>query len=92
MKKLLFNSSVKETRHKKETSIDFKMLVEMQAKMIVSEYKATCFDVKQLQKILNVGESNVYQLLRSGKLPSLTVGRRKVVPVVELAQFLVMGD
>ena len=68
-----------------------KMLVEIQTNILVQEYGATCFDVKQLQKILQVGESNVYRLLRSGKLPCQTIGRRKVVSVAALAQLLVEG-
>lgn len=67
-------------------------LVEAQARLMAEEYGATCFDVKQLQKILGVGESNVYQLLKNGALACRTIGRRKVVPVIALARFLVMGD
>lgn len=71
---------------------DVEKLVEIQAKMIVAEHHATCFDVKQLQEILGVGESNIYSLLRSGKLSNQTIGKRKVVPVVALAEFLVKGS
>ena len=74
-----------------KNSEQIKMLVEIQTNIFVHKYGATCFDVKQLQKILRVGESNVYQLLRSGKLPCQTIGRRKVVSVAALAQFLVVG-
>lgn len=71
--------------------LDLEKLVEIQALALSSTYHTTCFDVKQLQEILGVGETNVYRLLKSGQLPSQTVGRRKVVPVSALAQFLVMG-
>lgn len=67
-------------------------LIEIQAVALATTYHATCFDVKQLQDILGVGETNVYRLLRSGALPSRTIGRRKVVTVATLAQFLVMSE
>lgn len=66
-------------------------LIETQANILVQQYRTACFDVKQLQRILQVGETNVYQLLRSGRLPCRTVGRRKIVAAVVLAQFLVTG-
>lgn len=71
---------------------DLEKLIEIQALALATTYHATCFDVKQLQDILGICETNVYRLLRSGELPSRTIGRRKVVPVVALAQFLVMGE
>lgn len=71
---------------------EMEKLVEAQARLMAEEYGATCFDVKQLQKILGVGESNVYQLLKSGTLACRTIGRRKIVPAVALARFLVIGD
>ncbi len=71
---------------------DLEKLVAIQAEIMANQYGATCFDVKQLQRILGVGETNVYQLLKSGKLPCQTIGRRKVVPVVALAQYLVKGE
>ena len=66
-------------------------LIETQANILVQQYGTACFDAKQLQSILQVGETNVYQLLRSGKIACRTVGRRKIVAAVVLAQFLVMG-
>lgn len=76
---------------KKETD-NFGKLVEIQAQAMVSVYHSTCFNVKQLQDILGVGETKVYKLIRSGELPSRTIGRRKVVPVSALAEFLVTNE
>ena len=94
MKRQLFQESTVENQAenaKNDTSLE--KLVEIQAMALASTYKTTCFDVKQLQEILGVGETNVYKLVRSGKLPSRTIGRRrKVVPVSALAQFLGMGE
>jgi len=72
--------------------ISTEKLVEIQAMILASTYKTACFDIKQLQKVLKVGESNAYRLVRSGKLPSQTIGRRIVVPVSALAEFLVLGE
>ena len=61
-------------------------------KLVVDTYQTTCFDIKQLQKVLGIGETNAYRLVRSGKLPSQTIGKRMIVPVSALAQFLVIGE
>lgn len=74
-----------------EKQLDLEKLMEIQALALANTYHSTCFDVKQLQEVLGVGETNVYRLLRSGQLSSQTVGRRKVVSVSALAQFLVIG-
>lgn len=75
----------------RENTDSIDKLIETQANILVQQYGTACFDVKQLQSILQVGETNVYQLLRSGKLACRTVGRRKIVAAVVLAQFLVTG-
>lgn len=89
----LFSNDVQEAESiqndvQKTESIQIEKLVAIQAEVMATQYNTTCFDVKQLQKILRVGESNVYRLLRSGKLAYQTIGKRKVVPVAVLAQYL----
>lgn len=93
MKRKLFqeNTGCKNGENSEKCN-DLKELIEIQAVALATVYHATCFDVKQLQEILKVGETNVYKLLRSGQLSSRTIGRRKVVPVCALAQFLVMSE
>ena len=71
--------------------IDLVKLIHSQAELLVKEYSAVCFDVKQLQEILNVGETNAYALLKNNELPYIVIGRRKVVPVMALATYLVCG-
>ena len=66
-------------------------LIEIQAKALVEEYHTTCFSVKQIQKVLGIGETNTYKLIRSGRLPSQVIGRRRVVPVAAIANFLIVG-
>lgn len=92
MKRQLFQG---DTGYKNSENLEkcdgLEKLIEIQAMALSNTYHTTCFDVKQLQEILGVGETNVYRLLRSGQLFSQTIGRRKVVPVSALAQFLVMG-
>ena len=93
MKRKLFQANnIENQTENVKNDTNLEKLVEIQAMALVNVYHTTCFDVKQLQEVLGVGETNAYNLLRSGELPSLTIGRRKVVPVSALAQFLVMGE
>lgn len=71
---------------------EIEKMIEIQAKIMVSTYHTTCFDIKQLQEVLGIGETNAYKLVRSGTLPSQTIGKRKIVPVLALAKFLFMGE
>ena len=93
MKRQLFSESSNDNQKVypvEGTSIE--KLVEIQALALANTYHATCFDIKQLQEVLGIGETNAYRLVRSGKLPSQTIGKRKIVPVSALAQFLVKGE
>lgn len=67
---------------------DFDKLVTIQASQLRGAYKTDCLDVKQLQQVLNVGESNAYDWVKT--CPAVRIiGRRKVVPVVWVAYYLV---
>lgn len=44
--------------------------------------------VKEAAKLLGVGINNAYELTASGRLRSVKIGRRVVVPVRELDAFL----
>lgn len=69
---------------------DFDKLVTIQASQLRGAYKTDCLDAKQLQQVLNVGESNAYDWLKN--CPAVRViGRRNVVPVVWVAYYLVTG-
>ena len=69
---------------------DLDKLVSIQTSQLRGVYKTDCLDVKQLQQVLNVGESNAYDWLKG--CPAVRViGRRKVVPVVWVAYYLVTG-
>ena len=69
---------------------DFDKLVTIQTSQLRGAYKTDCLDAKQLQQVLNVGESNAYDWLKN--CPAVRViGRRKVVPVVWVAYYLVPG-
>lgn len=66
-------------------------LIKVQADRLRQSYGTDCLDVKQLQQVLNVGESNAYDWLKN--CPAVRViGRRKVVPVVWVAYYLVTGN
>ena len=69
---------------------DFDKLVTIQTSQLRGAYKTDCLDAKQLQQVLNVGESNAYEWVKT--CPAVRViGRRKVVPVVWVAYYLVTG-
>ena len=94
MKRKLFqeNTGCKNSENSEKCN-DMEKMIEIQAVALATVYHTTCFDVKQLQDILGVCETNVYRLLRSGELPSRTIGRRKkVVPVAALAKYLIMSE
>lgn len=93
MKYRLFQeNALKKAEDNIKDAISLEKLVEIQTLALVNAYHTTCFDIKQLQEVLGVGETNAYRLVRSGKLPSQTIGKRKIVPVSALARFLVMGE
>jgi predicted DNA-binding transcriptional regulator AlpA len=72
-------------------SVNVERLIIAQADLLMQKYNTACLDVKQLKEILNVGESNVYELLNTNSFPTETIGRRKVVPAIALAAYLVLG-
>jgi len=39
-----------------------------------------CLRVEEAARLLNVGRSTVYDLIRSGRLRSVKIGRRRLVP------------
>lgn len=71
--------------------VDVEKLVSIQASKLREEYKTDCLNMKQLQQVLNVGESNVYLWAKECKAVRI-IGRRKVIPVVLVAQYLVTGE
>jgi excisionase family DNA binding protein len=44
--------------------------------------------VEQTAKLLGIGRSTAYELVRTGDIPSLRLGRRIVVPTAELHRLL----
>jgi excisionase family DNA binding protein len=44
--------------------------------------------VEQTAKLLGIGRSTAYELVHTGDIPSLRLGRRIVVPVGAFAEFL----
>lgn len=70
---------------------DIEKLVKIQADQLRSVYNTQCLDVKQIQQVLNIGESNAYDWLKNCPAVRL-IGRRKVVPIVWMAYYLVTGN
>lgn len=48
--------------------------------------------VEQAAKALGIGRSTAYELVHTGDIPSLRLGRRIVVPVARLEALLAGGD
>ena len=84
----LFGETKKPESQHQQIEVD--KLVKIQADQLRQNYGTDCLDVKQIQQVLNVGESNAYDWLKG--CPAVRViGRRKVVPVVWVAYYLVTG-
>ena len=84
----LFGNARKPKPQPQQVEVD--KLIKIQADQLRSVYNTDCLDAKQLQQVLNVGESNAYEWLKG--CPAVrVVGRRKVVPVVWVAYYLVTG-
>ena len=83
----LFNSKKAESTPKQ---VEVTELISIQTAQIRQSYNTECLDAKQLQQALNVGETNVYKLIKS--CPTVRViGRRKVIPIIAVATYLVTG-
>ena len=46
------------------------------------------FSVTEMAELLGIGRSKAYELVRSGTIPSLRLGRRIVIPKLALSRFL----
>lgn len=82
-------SNQKSENQPSQATID-KMLA-IQMNQLRETYHSDCLNVHQLKEVLNVGESNAYEWLN--KCPAIRVmNRRKVVPIVWVAYYLVTGQ
>ena len=83
----LFNSKKAESTPKQ---IEATELISIQTVQLRQNYNTECLDAKQLLQALNVGETNVYKLIKN--CPTDRVfGRRKVIPIIAVATYLVTG-
>ena len=46
------------------------------------------YSVTEMAELLGIGRSKAYELVRSGTIPSLRLGRRIVIPKLALSRFL----
>ena len=83
----LFNSKKAESTPKQ---IEATELISIQTVQLRQNYNTECLDAKQLQQALNVGETNVYKLIKN--CPTVRViGRRMEIPIIAVATYLVTG-
>lgn len=89
-----YNGNLFGTEKKSENTspqVDIYKLIFIQSAQLRSTYGTDCLDVKQLQKVLNVGETNAYKWMK--KCPAvMVIGNRKVVPIAWVAHYLVTGE
>jgi excisionase family DNA binding protein len=48
--------------------------------------------VKEAQRLLGIGRSLAYQMIRDGRIASVRAGRRILVPVAVIERFLAVSD
>lgn len=70
---------------------DVDKLIEIQTQQLRNTYNVECLDIQQLQKVLNIGESNSYKWMKNCPYVR-TIGRRKVIPIIWIARYLVTGS
>lgn len=46
------------------------------------------YNAQEVAEVLGVSKSHVYQLLKENRLPVLKLGRRKVIPITALEQWI----
>ncbi len=49
---------------------------------------AVLYSVEEAAEALRLSRSRIYELIRSGKLRTVKAGRRRLVPVAALAEFV----
>jgi excisionase family DNA binding protein len=53
-----------------------------------ADYSRPLLDLKEAAEVLRVGRSTVFNLIRDGKLETVSVGRRTLVPADAIASFI----
>ena len=87
----LFGTAKKPESQHQHQQVELEKLVKIQADQLRQSYGTDCLDVKQIQKVLNIGESNAYDWVKNCPAVRL-IGRRKVIPIVWMAYYLVTGN
>ena len=48
------------------------------------------YDVQEAMALLNLSRTQIYELIRSGRLVTVTQGRRRLVPAEEIAAYVAL--
>ncbi|MGY4648401.1 helix-turn-helix domain-containing protein [Mycobacterium sp. URHB0021] len=48
----------------------------------------TLYRIPEAQELLRIGRSTMFDLLGSGRLRSITIGRRRLIPASAIAEFV----
>lgn len=92
MQKFSFYNEKKPENQSQHRSANIDKLIEIQTAQLKNDYKTDCLDAKQLKTVLNVGETNAYEWLKKCPATRVINDRRKVVPIVWVAYYLVTGQ
>jgi hypothetical protein len=69
------------------SSTDLSITVALEAERLANKYGKDTFDCEDLQTILGVGRNNIRELMRSKNFPTLSIGGRRVVSAIALANW-----
>lgn len=75
----------------KNPQVDLEKLIAIQTSQLQEKYETDCLNVKQLQQVLNIGENAAYRWIDNCSHVREN-GRRKMVPIVWIAYYLVTGE
>ncbi|MBT3320622.1 MAG: hypothetical protein HN389_12755 [Clostridia bacterium] len=65
-----------------KSKYDKTLIIEFEVERLSRKYNKEFLDCKDLMDILGVGRDNVRKLMRSEGFPTISIGNRKVVPIM----------
>jgi hypothetical protein len=65
-----------------KSQYDKTLIIEFEVERLSKKYNKEFLDCKDLMDILGVGRDNVRKLMRSEGFPTISIGNRKVVPIM----------
>jgi len=66
----------------KEFASGYGVAIAMETRRLSEKYKKDFFDCEDLMAIMGIGKNNVRELMRSASFPTIVVGNRKIVSII----------